>query len=361
MINGFENNKKTVCILLSLIFLVSLVVAIPIITIDSPLDSSLVVGDSVPLNWNLDTTGDTISSCFFNLDGEADDFSIFFVPTSNFIFQNTPNESSFPADDTVLQPLNDSAFVFVNYTKPLGATNNSRWEAKWNFQNSSACHFPNRTNFTIPSGCWDFSAEKISVKFLITDQLLNFSCLSGDSVWESIYFEVSGFGGATGQPTSKFYASRTVDGDFATMSMISVGGGQNEWTRTSCSGQTGRTGFYDEAMNWDIASVKSNSVLQSLTEGSHEVVVSCNNSINLIGTDSSTFNVFIQLFPNEIAGEGELFDVLRSSGAGLSTFIQFMSRSLPVLLIILVMVGIIVAVGLGISTVIRKSMVGSSS
>ena len=47
---------------------------------------------------------------------------------------------------------------------------------------------------------------------------------------------------------------------------------------------------------------------------------------------------------------------MEGAGAGLGVFIQYMGQALPVLLIILAMVGIIVAVGYGIATVIRGSI-----
>ena len=53
-------------------------------------------------------------------------------------------------------------------------------------------------------------------------------------------------------------------------------------------------------------------------------------------------------------------EIMASAGAGLGVFIQFMGQALPSLLIILAMVGIIVAVGFGIATVIRKSISGVS-
>jgi hypothetical protein len=47
---------------------------------------------------------------------------------------------------------------------------------------------------------------------------------------------------------------------------------------------------------------------------------------------------------------------MEGAGAGLGIFIQYMGIALPVLLIILAMVGIIVAVGYGISRVIGGSI-----
>lgn len=48
-----------------------------------------------------------------------------------------------------------------------------------------------------------------------------------------------------------------------------------------------------------------------------------------------------------------------SAGAGLGVFIQYMGTALPSLLIVLALVGIIVAVGLGIASVVKRS-IGSS-
>lgn len=47
---------------------------------------------------------------------------------------------------------------------------------------------------------------------------------------------------------------------------------------------------------------------------------------------------------------------MEGAGAGLGVFIQYMGQALPVLLIILAMVGIIVAVGMGIAMVIKGSI-----
>lgn len=49
-----------------------------------------------------------------------------------------------------------------------------------------------------------------------------------------------------------------------------------------------------------------------------------------------------------------------SAGAGLGVFIQYMGSALPTLLIILAMVGIVVAIGLGIAYVVKKSITNVS-
>ena len=47
---------------------------------------------------------------------------------------------------------------------------------------------------------------------------------------------------------------------------------------------------------------------------------------------------------------------MEGAGAGLGVFIQYMGQALPALLIILALVGIIVAIGMGISVVIKNSI-----
>jgi F0F1-type ATP synthase assembly protein I len=49
---------------------------------------------------------------------------------------------------------------------------------------------------------------------------------------------------------------------------------------------------------------------------------------------------------------------MESAGAGLGVFISYMGQALPALLIVLALVGIIVAVGMGIAGVIKKSIGG---
>jgi F0F1-type ATP synthase assembly protein I len=59
---------------------------------------------------------------------------------------------------------------------------------------------------------------------------------------------------------------------------------------------------------------------------------------------------------NDTAGVCTTMD---SAGAGLGVFVQYMGQALPALLIILALVGIIVAIGYGIASVVRKSVSGT--
>ena len=49
---------------------------------------------------------------------------------------------------------------------------------------------------------------------------------------------------------------------------------------------------------------------------------------------------------------------MESAGAGLGVFISYMGQALPALLLVLALVGVIVAVGMAIAGVIKKSIGG---
>lgn len=49
-------------------------------------------------------------------------------------------------------------------------------------------------------------------------------------------------------------------------------------------------------------------------------------------------------------------DTMGGAGAGIGVFIEYLGQALPTLLIILALVGIIVAIGMGIASVIKKSI-----
>ncbi len=51
----------------------------------------------------------------------------------------------------------NEAVLYINYTKPFGATNNSNWTVKW-------AEGLGARNYSIPSSCWDFDSNKLSFK-----------------------------------------------------------------------------------------------------------------------------------------------------------------------------------------------------
>jgi hypothetical protein len=60
-------------------------------------------------------------------------------------------------------------------------------------------------------------------------------------------------------------------------------------------------------------------------------------------------------FPNEFAPPTErvIYDIMRTTGAGITLFIGFISHSLPVLLILLMIIGVIIAIGYAVAKIIK--------
>jgi hypothetical protein len=102
----------------------------------------------------------------------------------------------------------------------------------------------------------------------------------------------------------------------------------------------------------------------SLTDGTYRYYVWINDSLgNTNQTAQRTINVFnnpqdfYPLFEGEIVYTGEergLYQVLRGFGAGLGRFLEILGITLPVLLILLAVVGIVVAVGFAIPIALKK-------
>ena len=75
--------------------------------------------------------------------------------------------------------------------------------------------------------------------------------------------------------------------------------------------------------------------------------------------ESCVYHEEVEEIPSQyIQGEGQIYNVMNTAGAGLGKFMIYMGNSLPILIIILVMVGIIVAVGYSIAKVISGSIGG---
>ncbi len=105
----------------------------------------------------------------------------------------------------------------------------------------------------------------------------------------------------------------------------------------------------------DISADTQNVILTPVAQGGHSLTLTCSDWED-VGQSSHNFQVIIPQFAGQIQGEGELFEILQSSGAGLGTFIQFMGVALPTLIIGIMFVGIIVLIGFAIVTIINKVM-----
>jgi hypothetical protein len=84
-------------------------------------------------------------------------------------------------------------------------------------------------------------------------------------------------------------------------------------------------------------------------EGSNTWKVWANNSLGEIFVDSITFGVALP----PAYESNTIYQILNGAGAGLGIFLLFLGEAFPILLIGLAMVGIVIAVGWGISQVFK--------
>lgn len=64
---------------------------------------------------------------------------------------------------------------------------------------------------------------------------------------------------------------------------------------------------------------------------------------------------------NNVNDTSGLCGTMESTGAGLGVFLQYLGQALPGLLIVLALIGIVVAIGLGVAGVIKGAIHGSYS
>lgn len=97
-----------------------------------------------------------------------------------------------------------------------------------------------------------------------------------------------------------------------------------------------------------------NTTLTSLVDGEHNLIISCNNTNGDLGTGIVSFSIFVPIFEGEFVGSGNLYNIMRSFGAGLGLFFTYLTIGLPVLLIGLAFVGIIIVIGMAIAHLVNK-------
>ena len=78
-----------------------------------------------------------------------------------------------------------SSNMYINYTKPTGANNNSKWQAKFYIDFSAVT-----ANYSIPQACWDYDSTKLILRIndwynAIGDSGDYLYCYSGS--WTSVY------------------------------------------------------------------------------------------------------------------------------------------------------------------------------
>jgi len=135
------------------------------------------------------------------------------------------------------------AFVYINYTKPIGVTNNSKWIVK----NGALL-----TNISLPNSCWNAFSNKLSLRLESEhhqNNLLSYSkasCYNGS--WVDLVNSSSIYSSYGGSPTSP---DAIYDGDwdsgvgFVTCNSCSPG----DW-RSWIDINPLNSVLYEEAMNW---------------------------------------------------------------------------------------------------------------
>ena len=254
--------KKKLIFLISLLFLIGLsgliyskVLGAGNIDIDIvyPVNDTIYTSTSLDLNWTVNTTTDW---CAYSLDEGTN--NTFY----DWCYQETANVSTacggldsgsyFGGDDDEWRDGNWSYLsdtitfdddVYVNYTKPNGASSDSKWIIA--IYDGEYTITP--TNYSIPSSCWEYDSSKLVFMIEgwsyfnghITVRNENYTCYNGTG-YEVIYSE-------------------------------------------------GRDRVFEEAMWWNIT---SNTTLTSLSESSHNITVYCNDTAGNIGqSDYILFSV----------------------------------------------------------------------
>ncbi len=212
------------------------------ITIFSPVNNSVHYTTSIDLNWTVNITQDW---CAYSLDdGVNDSFSGEWcyqetanvstacggLDTGNYSCQGTWDaiqicENAFNENynDYAEGDAND-AILYINYTKPSNALSSSLWKVK----DDSAL-----VNISINSVCWEQSPLQLRVNSHLGDVTAYWSCFNG-ATWVVL------------RSTENFMK------------------------------------VYEEAMWWDISGIE-NITLTSLSEGSHNVTIYCNDTDGNMG------------------------------------------------------------------------------
>lgn len=109
-------------------------------------------------------------------------------------------------------------------------------------------------------------------------------------------------------------------------------------------------------------------IFSNLTDGTYKYSVYVNDTLGYyLETPTRTIHIYnnpqdyYPLFSGEITYTGSdrnVYSILRSSGAGLGKLFEYLSLSLPVLIIGIAMIGIILLIGLGIAQVIKNQVKG---
>ena len=141
-------------------------------------------------------------------------------------------------------------YIYINYTKPLGALNSTLWLVKHGFDT-----FLDFTNYTIPSSCWNYS-DIINLR-IYSRNLASVSygqCYNGADWLNVTGISGPGDGLNAGGSTD---VSKAYDGNWSSCVLTS---GDNIWlgsaSQTYCTAPFGvgqANQWFEEAMYWDMS------------------------------------------------------------------------------------------------------------
>ena len=119
------------------------------------------------------------------------------------VYQEYPNQNN-----------TDSNYVYINYTKPYGATNNTQWNTKYGNTGYNGLN----TTWNFPETCWYNDTNKLVLRLFTHgggEHQSSGECYNG-TTWLEVTYRWAGFSGAgfssdCGSPNNK-----TIDGNYAT-------------------------------------------------------------------------------------------------------------------------------------------------
>ncbi len=227
------------------------------ITIIYPVNNTEYAVNSLDLNWNVNIT--TPDWCAYSLDGGANDTGIL---GGELCYQETANKSNVNDGSCALNYSGNYScnsiwaggsesctnlydedwdtlsfadvnidWIEINYTKPANALNSSLWMIK---------DYHGYFNFSLTYGCWQQSPLQLKI-------------ISNDSGFKGYVYCWDG----------------------------------TDWNLLR-EGGTNSYVFYEEAMWWNV-STPTNTTLTSLSEGTHNVTIYCNDTLSNMGQSYYTY------------------------------------------------------------------------
>jgi hypothetical protein len=324
-----------------------------------------------------------------------------FASAIQYSYQEDSNESSY----------NQTQFyIYENYTKPTSALDSSTWRIAYRLGNnvSTPLIFVEK-NLTITDACWNADNSKLIFRissYFVGDgpQTSSYDCFNGTD-FEPLEQASSRFVGCD----STSYAlpptlNRAFDGIWLRDASEKLPSFKNhggpdgfnyEWGGQRCvySGQSYYAGIEEDAMNWEIPEAVTLNIIEpteteylapvtnfeynisgdyvacSFNDGTTTTSVVCGDDVAITSNEgSNTWSITAEdlvgqnitesvTFTVSTVKSTEIYKTMDSSGAGLGKFLQYMTLSIPLLIIGLIVAGIIITVALGVAFVLKGFMI----